>query len=58
MNELENHKEKCRICLWQFDNEDVQIKITPVVEERFLIFTQIEVRNLICSFYLILNNFF
>lgn len=41
--ELDNHLIKCRCCLKEFHDEDIQIKITRIVEERFLNLTQMEV---------------
>lgn len=33
--EFENHLDKCRVCLKEFDMEDAQIKITAAVQLRF-----------------------
>lgn len=41
--ELDNHLNKCRFCLKEFDEEDTQVKITKIIEERFLNLTQVEV---------------
>lgn len=44
--DLDNHINKCRCCLKEFDEEDIQIKITKIVEERFQTLTQIEVNRI------------
>lgn len=46
MNELDHHLERCRVCLWLFEDEDIQIKITTMVEDIFLTLTQINVRKI------------
>jgi len=51
--ELDNHLIKCRCCLREFHDEDIQIKITRIVEERFLNLTQMEVNKLISLLYII-----
>ncbi|KAL7023230.1 hypothetical protein ACKWTF_012523 [Chironomus riparius] len=43
--ELDNHLVKCRCCLREFHDEDIQIKITRIVEERFQSLTQMELRS-------------
>lgn len=42
---FENHKINCRCCLRGFEEEDIQIKVTGIVEKRFQELTQIEVEN-------------
>jgi Zinc-finger associated domain (zf-AD) len=51
-----NHLVKCRTCLKQFEIDDTQIKITPIVQLRFQEFTQIQLKvtsenfsNVICE---------
>lgn len=39
---FENHEDKCRCCLRDFEIEDMQIKVTEIVENRFQELTQIE----------------
>lgn len=43
--DLDNHLTKCRCCLKEFDDEDIQIKITRIIEERYLNFTELKVNN-------------
>lgn len=33
--DFENHLDKCRVCLKDFDMEDTQVKITAAVQQRF-----------------------
>lgn len=40
---LENHSNSCRICITQFEIEDVEIKITKKVQEMYLCLTGIDV---------------
>jgi Zinc-finger associated domain (zf-AD) len=51
-----NHLTKCRTCLSQFEIDDMQIKITPIVQLRFQELTQIQLKvtsdnlsNVICE---------
>lgn len=50
---LENHRDKCRCCLQEFEEDDSHIKITAIVQIRFQELTQIDVRQfskvLICK---------
>lgn len=43
--DFENHLNKCRCCLRDFEEDDTLIKITPIVEIRFLELTQLDVRQ-------------
>lgn len=43
---FDDHRNKCRCCLRDFDeDDDVQIKLTKMVQNRFLELTQLKVRN-------------
>lgn len=43
--DFENHQNKCRCCLREFEEDDSHIKITGIVETRFQELTNIEVRK-------------
>lgn len=39
--DFENHKDKCRCCLRDFEDDDTQIKITRAVQTRFVEICQV-----------------